>query len=124
VLLPLLVLPAALLMAPGLRYGKVLQVLLKPPMWARNFAGGPSLTRLLVQAGFLVQVLMLPLWVSGFGCHGCPAAASSVGLKTIEPQVSYTEPVYASKKCYLLSVLLSRVQGLWVTVSAAVVQPL
>ncbi|WIA08801.1 hypothetical protein OEZ86_011380 [Tetradesmus obliquus] len=54
---------SALLMAPGLRYGKVLQVLLKPPLWARNFAGRPSLGRLLVQAGFLAQVALLPLWV-------------------------------------------------------------
>jgi hypothetical protein len=70
-------------MAPGLRYGKVLQVLLKPPLWAHNFAGRPSLMRLLVQAGFMAQVMMLALWVSGLcwvllRCSMCPVGAWSV----------------------------------------------
>ncbi|KAF6259238.1 hypothetical protein COO60DRAFT_1513919 [Scenedesmus sp. NREL 46B-D3] len=55
---------SALLMAPGLRYGRVLQALLKPPLWARNFAGQSGLMKLLVQAGFIAQVMMLPLWVA------------------------------------------------------------
>jgi hypothetical protein len=62
----LLLLPSgALLMAPGLRYGRVLQVYLKPPLWARNFAGQITFMQLLVRAGYFAQVLMLPLWVSG-----------------------------------------------------------
>jgi hypothetical protein len=66
VLLLLLLPSGALLMAPGLRYGRVLQGYLKPPLWARNFAGKVNFMQLLVRAGYLAQMLMLPLWVSGF----------------------------------------------------------
>lgn len=53
---------AGLLMAPGVRYGRLLQAFLEPPCWAQGLS--PSTPdKLLVQAGFALQLLLLPLWV-------------------------------------------------------------
>lgn len=53
---------AGLLMAPGVRYGRLLQAFLEPPCWALGLS--PSTPdKLVVQAGFALQLLLLPLWV-------------------------------------------------------------
>lgn len=53
---------AGLLMAPGVRYGRLLQAFLEPPSWVQGLR--PSTPdKLVVQAGFALQLLLLPLWV-------------------------------------------------------------
>eukprot|EP00878_Enallax_costatus_P018877 GHUV01019900.1.p1 GENE.GHUV01019900.1~~GHUV01019900.1.p1 ORF type:complete len:443 (+),score=85.54 GHUV01019900.1:505-1833(+) len=54
----------ALLLSPGLRYGRVLQQLLKPPLWARNFGASNMLMRTVARTGFALQVLIVPLWIT------------------------------------------------------------
>jgi hypothetical protein len=50
-------------MAPGIRYGRLLQAFLEPPAWAHNLQ--PKLTdKLVTQAGFALQLLLVPLWVT------------------------------------------------------------
>lgn len=54
---------AGLLMAPGIRYGRLLQSFLEPPAWAHNLK--PKLTdKLVAQAGFALQLVLIPLWVT------------------------------------------------------------
>jgi cytochrome c biogenesis protein CcdA len=50
-------------MAPGIRYGRLLQAFLEPPAWAHDLK--PKLTdKLVAQAGFALQLLLIPLWVT------------------------------------------------------------
>jgi len=41
-----------------------MQQLLSPPMWARRFADPGWGWKLVAQLGFLVQLMLIPLWVS------------------------------------------------------------
>lgn len=52
-----------LLLAPGLRYGRILHMMLKPPMWARKSAENFTIMKLSAQLGITAQLLIVPLWV-------------------------------------------------------------
>jgi len=54
---------AGLLMAPGIRYGRVLQNLLEPPLWAMSLRPTPFV-KLMVQGGFALQLMITPLWIT------------------------------------------------------------
>lgn len=63
VLCVVLCVTAGLLMAPGIRYGRLLQSLLEPPVWAFNFRPRAAV-RLMAQGGFALQLLLTLLWIS------------------------------------------------------------
>ncbi|KAF8072766.1 hypothetical protein HT031_000426 [Scenedesmus sp. PABB004] len=57
---------SALLLGPGLRYGRVLHMLLSPPLWAANFkpsVAGKPLWTMVARLGFVAELLVVPLWV-------------------------------------------------------------
>ena len=51
-------------MAPGIRYGRLLQQMLQPPMWATQYVEVSATSRVLAALGFALPLLMVPLWVS------------------------------------------------------------
>eukprot|EP00775_Hariotina_reticulata_P003634 gene3634-3895_t len=47
----------------SLKYGRILQQLMSPPMWAKRFCDQGWGWRLVAQLGFTVQLMLIPLWV-------------------------------------------------------------
>lgn len=53
-----------LFMAPGLRYGRLIQQALFPPMWSREYVSFTPGIKALLRLGFALPLVAVPLWVS------------------------------------------------------------
>eukprot|EP00877_Chromochloris_zofingiensis_P015204 jgi/Chrzof1/9938/Cz04g21120.t1 len=91
---------SGLFMAPGLRYGRLIQQALFPPMWSREYVSFTPGIKALLRLGFALPLVAVPLWVTpmtevlligGAWLHWVRplllAGLAAVGFATITPLV-------------------------------------